>query len=272
MIIITTEIIRRVLLAQGDKIASAVCYLLCALADIIATSVYVSISTFTSFINTVGLAVFPAMSANLLYCYIAKRFGALPNILYRIVFTLYPYILPAVPAIDESLLSVIRIILPIFVYLFIASLFEEKRRYALGKKTRFAFVIPTVAIILMISVVMLISCQFRYGAIIVGSDSMTGELNKGDAVIYEQYDGDVITEGEVILFDKDGTTVIHRVVKVERINGVVRYYTKGDANEDIDAGYITSSDIVGTTVARVMFVGYPTLWLRSLVNKLTEGG
>lgn len=272
IIIVTAELIRRILLAQSDRLASVICYVLGVLADIIAVNAYESISGYGSFMNVVGLAVFPAVTANLLYGYIAKRFGALPNILYRCIFTLYPYILPAVPALSESLLSVIRMLVPILVYAFISSMFEEKRRYALGRRGRFAFVIPVIAVILMISVVMLISCQFRFGVIVIASDSMTGEMEKGDAVIFEQYEDQTVTEGQVIVFEKDGVTVVHRVVEIERINGVNRYYTKGDANEDRDYGYITDASIVGIARTRVMFVGYPTIWLHGLVSKALKGG
>ena len=55
--------------------------------------------------------------------------------------------------------------------------------------------------------------------------------------------------------------------KIENINGQLRYYTKGDANEDPDAGFITSSDIVGTVRFKIPYIGYPTLWLRSLFAK-----
>jgi signal peptidase len=56
-------------------------------------------------------------------------------------------------------------------------------------------------------------------------------------------------------------------VKIEIINGVTRYYTKGDANEDNDAGFIVDSDIVGVVNYKVPYLGYPTLWMRSLFKR-----
>jgi len=38
----------------------------------------------------------------------------------------------------------------------------------------------------------------------VGSESMTGAINKGDAIIYEKYKkNDALKEGEVIVFKKN---------------------------------------------------------------------
>ena len=93
---------------------------------------------------------------------------------------------------------------------------------------------------------------------------MTGEIDKGDAVIYEQYEGRGISKGQIIVFKKNSTTVIHRVVDIKNINGVTRYYTKGDANESEDSGYIVSGDIIGIVDLKIKYIGYPTIWVRSL--------
>ena len=58
--------------------------------------------------------------------------------------------------------------------------------------------------------------------------------------------------------------VVHRVVDIQVINGITRYITKGDANEDVDAGYVVDSEIVGLINHRLPFFGYPSLWLRNL--------
>ena len=119
----------------------------------------------------------------------------------------------------------------------------------------------------MISIVMLISGQFKYSAIVIATESMTGEINKGDLVLYERYDDQIIVEGQVIVFKKDKSTIIHRVVEIDVVNGQTRYYTKGDANELRDAGYITDSSIIGVTNIKLSYLGYPTLWIRDLFKK-----
>ena len=215
----------------------------------------------------VGLTVFPAIVANLLYHYLTKRYGMLPNTVYRLVLTLYAYVLPIRVAIPDSLLALARLLLPIAVFLFIDSLYEKKRRYALVKNKKLAAVITVIAIACVVSVVMLISNQFRYGALVIATESMTGELNKAEAVIFEQYDDQIIIDGQVIVFEKNDSTIVHRVVDIEKINGQTRYYTKGDANEDDDAGFITDANVVGLVRFKIPYIGYPTLWLRSLFDR-----
>ena len=76
-----------------------------------------------------------------------------------------------------------------------------------------------------------------------------------------------IEEGQVIAFEKNDRVVIHRVVDIQIINGQTRYFTKGDANTSNDDGFIYDYDIVGIVNFKIPYIGYPTLWLRSLFNR-----
>ena len=88
----------------------------------------------------------------------------------------------------------------------------------------------------------------------------------GDVAIYESYDKQPLVEGQVIVFEQGSSMIVHRVVDIKIINGVARYYTQGDANKDLDAGYITDADIIGLVNLKLPYFGYPTLWIRSLFN------
>lgn len=268
VIIITTEIIRRVLCTQEDKIASIVCYFICVISEIIALNTTVKFSSFGSLINFLGIVVLPAIISNLVYNFFSKRYGATPNIILRLIISLYPYVIPRVPALDVSIQALLSLIFPLVIYGFISALYEKKKQYALKKRTKYWYAVPIFMSIVMISIVMLISCQFRFGAIVIGSESMTGNINKGDITIYEERTDQIVSEGQVIVFKKDKVQVIHRVVKIERVNGVTRYYTKGDANKEMDIGYITDSNIVGMARVSLPYLGYPTIWLRSLITKI----
>ena len=268
VIIISSEIFRYVIRAQEDKAASILCYVSCVFAEMIACSTAsVALSSFNRFMELVAETMFPAMIANLLYHYIAKRYGFLPNVVYRAGTTLYLYLIPYTPAMAKSLHAFADLLIPIAIYLFIDALYEKKRKYALAKKSRLAVPITVLAIAVMLSVIMLISNQFRFGTLVIATESMTGELNKGDAAIYERYDDQVIKEGQVIVFEKNDAKIIHRVEEIEIINGQRRYYTKGDANGDRDTGYIHDSDIIGLVDHKIPYIGYPTLWMRSLFKR-----
>ena len=267
VVIISVEIIRRALLAQSKRLTDIFAYLISLLAELLIVSSIRQINSFNEFMDMVGLALFPAIFSSILYQYLSKRYGAVSVIPYRLIITLYPYIFLRIANIPDVLLALMNILIPIVLYIFIKSLFEKKPQKAVKKKSKWRFAAYAAIAIVMISIAMLISCKFKYGALVIGSGSMTGEINVGDAVIYESYDGQKIEEGQVIVFYDNNVAVIHRVIEIERINGVTRYYTKGDANDAPDLGYRTEGDLIGVTKFKISYIGYPTLWLRGLFER-----
>ena len=268
IIIICTELIRHRLVSQGNKVVTVLTYFICLNADILICSNISSVSTINSFMDIIGLTLFPGIIYNLLFNYLSKRYGYLPNIIYRVFTVLIFYLIPYGSAISDSLVSFINMLIPIGIYYFIDSMYENKKRYALGEQSilrkRLSKVFSVIAIIIMISVVMLISNQFYYGSYVVATESMTGEINKGDMIIYEKYTDQLIIEGQVIVFESNKSVIIHRVEKIENINGLIIYYTKGDANDDVDSGYITQANIIGLVNYKLPFIGYPTIWVHDL--------
>lgn len=264
--IIGSEIIRYVLLSQKNKLVNVISFLICLTIDILMFSNIPSIRSFNKFMDLVGLTLFPAVSANVYYHYISKSFGALPNIAFRLITTLYIYFVPTAVAMPDALSACIKIIFPIFMFAFVSALFSKKKKPALKRGKKVGIVATVLTIAILISSAMLISCKFRFGALVIATESMTGEINKGDMIIYEQYKKQKIQEGQVIVFLDNNSKIVHRVAEIKNIDGETRYYTKGDANEDLDIGYRTNSDIIGLTNVKVAYAGYPTLWLRELLK------
>ena len=87
-----------------------------------------------------------------------------------------------------------------------------------------------------------------------------------DALI-RAMDDQIILEGDIIVFEKDDRKVVHRVIKVKNINNQTRYFTKGDANENIDVGFISDADILGILDLKISYIGYPTLWIRDVFSR-----
>ena len=270
-IIFSEELIRFVIVSQKSKLAIILCYFSCVFAETIIVSTFAGVSSFSRFMELMAGAFFPAVISNLLYNYLAKRYGMYPNLAYRAVTTLHTYIFSVSSGISPSLLTFFKLVVPIVIFAFIDALYEKKNKRAISNGPRAlrvaGSVISSVILALMIGVIMLISNQFRYGSLVIATESMTGEINKGDVVIYESFNTQIIEEGQIIVFEKNDSVVVHRVIDIEIINGTVRYYTKGDANESADLGYITDTQIVGVVNYKLSSLGYPSLWMRSLFKK-----
>ena len=269
--IIGTEVLRHVLMAQQDKLTTVLCYVVCVLAEALVCATLPSVTTFSRFMDLAAGALFPAVTGNLFYNYTTRRYGVYPTLVYRLITTLHAYFFPITTGISQSLLHFFNILLPLALLLFIDALYEKKRRYARGKTTRAAqtatAVVTAAVLVVMTLAVMLTSNQFRYGSLVIATESMTGELNKGDIALFEAYDRQTLQEGQVIVFASNKSMIVHRIVDIEIVNGIARYYTKGDANEDNDMGYRTDGDVVGIVGYKLPYFGYPTLWLRSLFSR-----
>jgi len=266
VIIVGSELIRCVLLAQKNSFVSILAYLSCVIAETLAYSNLVGIKNFNIFMNFFGMTLFPAICANIYYHYAAKRYGAWPNVAFRLITTLYIYLMPQNTAMADALLACTKMILPIVMLALVSAMYEKKNKKAVRHGKVFSAIVTVMSVTFVVSVAMLISCQFRFGALVIATDSMTGEINRGDMILYERYEDQVIREGQIIVFTENRSKIIHRVIKVENIGGTTRYYTKGDANEDPDSGYRTDADIVGVTDVKISYVGYPTLWLQELLK------
>ena len=264
IIIIASELLRSILLQQKNKWVTALSYIAMTLLECLLLSKLNVFDSFTKFRDFTAMILFPAISGNLLYHYLSRRYGMLPNTLYRLVITLYPYILGYIPKTPDAFVAFFKLLLPLVIFLFIRMLYQKRHFAAHKKKSIFSTILGIIVVILMALTLMLISCQFKYGLLVVGSESMTGTVDKGDCVIYEEYTGQVIPNEVIAVFKSGGTTYIHRVVDIESIDGEIRYYTKGDANEGIDAGYVTNGDIIGIVTHKVKYIGLPTIWIRDL--------
>lgn len=267
IIIISSEIIRNKLLAQNTKFTQIVTFFIMVLIDlIIYTNIY-TISGYEDIIEVIGFTLFASIACNLLYNYISNRYGINGNIIYRLITVLYVYIIPYIPNVYVFFRAILRIIYPYIIYQVLKYTFEADKQIIAVQDKRKSIIFKIILAIVSIIMAMLISCQFKYGILIIGSGSMTGAINKGDAIFFEQYNKNKkIEEGQVIIFNKKDIRIVHRVVDIKNVNGETRYTTKGDANPENDEGYITDEDITGICKFKITYIGYPTIWIRDILS------
>lgn len=267
VIIISSEVIRNVLLAQNTKFSQLITFIIMVLIDlIIYTNIY-NMNTYQEVIEVIGFTFFASVACNLLYNYVSNRYGIIGNIFYRLITVLYVYVIPYIPNVYVFFRSILRMIYPYIIYQVLEYTFAKNNMIVALEDKRKNIISKVVLGVMTLALAMLISCQFQYGILVIGSGSMTGAINKGDAIFFEQYDSnDEIEIGEVIIFDREGLQIVHRVVDIKNINGETRYTTKGDANQENDDGYITDEDITGICKFRIAYIGYPTIWIRDIFS------
>ena len=266
IVFFTSEFIADRLLDQHNKFVEVLVFLSLILIDISMFSSLSNIKTFNQFMDTVGLTLIPSVTRTLLFMYITKRYGPKPNVAFRLITGLYSYIIPFIPATPDSLTALVRLVVPLIVYSFIFMLYEKKPKVARKEKSKWRYLGWAALLAVLVGSTMLISNKFTYGMIVIATNSMKGELNKGDALIYESFNKQAIKEGQIILFEKQDRVIVHRVVEIVNIDSEIRYYTKGDANEKNDEGFIVKSNIIGLAKFKIPYVGYPSIWIRDIFS------
>ena len=235
------------------------------LIDLVIYANVYEINNFDTFIEIVGFTLFASISCNLLYNYISSRYGAMPIIIYRLITVLYVYFIPYIPDVYMFFRSILRTIYPYIIYQLLEYTYATKKVSVAYTDKKKAIIGRLFVIIFVACIAMLVSCEFKYGILIIGSGSMTGTINKGDAIVFEKYDGqEELEAGQVIVFSDGKLQIVHRIIDVKLVNGITRYITKGDANVEKDPGYITKENIVALYKFRIIYMGYPSLWLRDI--------
>ena len=279
-IIISSEFIREKLLKQDAEInirnkkinlSTALVYISMVLIDIIIYTEVYDLTSIEKVMDALGSVFFSSLSYNLLFNYITTRYGCKGIIIFRLITLLYIYIIPFEPEIFMYLQVFLKILVPYFIYIILESTYSIPNFVESRRDKKKNIVSTTLTIIILGFFIMLVSCQFRFGMLVIGSKSMTGTIDMGDIIIYERYDNQLIRKGQVIIFDYNGTKTVHRVVDIKRINGEYRYITKGDYNSSVDDFKVTNANIVGIVNLKIKYLGKPTLWIRSLFEWEKKG-
>ncbi|MBR3613565.1 MAG: signal peptidase I [Clostridia bacterium] len=264
VIVIVSEMLRSILLAEKSLLSKILTTICMVLMDL---TIYTSINqlkTFDGLVNAISFSLVASISGNLLWNYSSIRFGYKPAIVFRLIMTLYEYIIPVTPNVFTYFRSFLRMIYPYIIYLILEMLYSKNNFTVAVQDKKKNNIITGILLAIMVLFIMLISCEFKYGLIVIATGSMKGTIDVGDAVVYESYEGQNIKEQQVIIFEKDNVNVVHRVIDIKQVNGVNRYYTKGDANKLSDSGFVTPEKIVGIVKFKVKYIGYPTIMLREM--------
>ena len=215
----------------------------------------------------IAIIFLPIISRNILCTYLSYKVGYKPVILYSLLTGLYGYLMPIIPNPNQYIYSIVWLVIP-FILLYRMYKYFHKEKHDLKierdyhKKKFGTLILPTV---FMIIIVYFVSGYFHYHAIVVASGSMETSISKGDVVIIEKVkDQTDIELNQIIAYHYNKIIVVHRLVKKINVDGEPIFYTKGDANEEVDNYKITKDMIIGIVNIKIPYIGYPTVWINEL--------
>ncbi len=266
--IFVCEVFRYSINRKGDNsvIVLILSVVLFTLIDIMLQIIIIGNISKVNLFDLVGNVIFFSVSKNILLTYMTTKIGYSPAIVFRLIMELPIYILPIIPNINEYFDTVIMFIFPFIVlYIFNKTYTKIKKEVVVSrKKYKFA---SYIMILLIIFIVFFTSGVFRFYALSIGSGSMEPNIDTGDIVIVDKgISIDSIKEGDVLVYNKFNKVVVHRVIEVVDNGKDIIFYTKGDNNDEDDNYVVVEDEVIGKTLFRVRFLGYPTLWFNEILT------
>ena len=99
---------------------------------------------------------------------------------------------------------------------------------------------------------------------VVLSGSMEPEYQTGSVIYVTEADTTELGVGDVTTFRLNGDLIAtHRIVEITEIDGQTAFRTKGDANDHEDAAAVPASQVVGTPIFTIPYLGYLVTYIHS---------
>ena len=201
----------------------------------------------------------------------SKRYGFKICMIYQLIMSIYVYIMPIFPNLNEYLESIVMSLFPIFIWILINMQFEIKQPEDIRNKHILNKIFSSIITIIIVIIICLFSNLFPWWIAIIGSGSMTPTINVGDAIIIDKISEKEISKlevGDILVFKVDKSIYTHRIVNIDVKNDEYYIKTKGDRKGNVvDDWIIRNKDIIGTVKFKISYIGYPSVWLNNLLKE-----
>ena len=246
---------------------------------ILISAVYIIIDIqYTSFIGQtiatltivkyISQVIIPNIAKNVLFSYIAIQGDYLPAILYQLVTNLYYWVSPILPNSPWAMTAIIDTVIPIILFLYIR---YEKVKLVPQKDRRMVIdTNPGSVIPLVITIVLVIWFAlgiFPVKPIAIATGSMEKEICVGDVAIIKKCNSNDVNVGDIIEYQMEGYTVVHRIIEKRQNNGRFSFITKGDNNNTPDRDEVKEDQLIGKVIFKIKYIGYPAIWMHLLQDE-----
>ena len=218
--------------------------------------------TLLMIVRLLAQVLFPAIAKNVLFSYIATITDYKPAIIYEFITNSYMWLSPILPNSPWIVSTIIESMIPIILFLYIRYLGLRTELF----RSREKIIKSDPRNIITLVVVVVLAIWFAVGIfpiypIAVASASMVPEFYVGDVAIIQKCNANDVVVGNVIQYQQEGYTVIHRVIEKRQNNGEVTFITKGDNNKQPDADPVREDQLIGKAIFKIKYLGYPAIWL-----------
>lgn len=238
-----------------------------SLLDINISSLLSSINVYYVF-KQLFYAFFPSIIKNILFTYMAMYTDHIPAFIYEIIYYFILWISPVLPNSPWVLVAILNSIFPLILLLYCRYHIQKKNRFHLNSIS--SPINPSGIIPFGICLVLLIWFAvgiFPVKPVGVATASMVPELNVGDLTFIKKCTANDVKVQDIIEYQMDGYTVIHRIKNIYQEDGEFFFITKGDNNDSEDKIPVREEQLIGKVIFKIPYVALPTIWIHNLTSK-----
>ena len=222
-------------------------------------------NNYTEIFKYLSSNIIPLTLYGIVGTYLIKNSDSKTNVILQLVPSILMYTIPISPNLDWYLYGMFHLIYLLIIYIFIKYEIEKREENNKNAKKSIVSLIPisSISVILVLFVLGI----FNYVPIGVMSNSMNPIFERGDIVIYKKINNiNTIKKDDIICYQLDNIKVMHRVIKIEKINNKKYFTTKGDNLKTNDPLKVNEEQIIGVIKFTIPKLGYPSVWLYELLK------
>lgn len=213
-------------------------------------------------VKQIAQTLIPLIATNILCSYVSMNSSYIPAVIYQMGVKLYLWISPILPNAPWIMISIIDSVIPIIIVIYIRYIKTKKDIFK--SRERIEATNPRSIIPLAIGIILAIWFAlgiFPIKPVAIATGSMEEELFPGDVAIIKKCNSNDVIVGDIIEYQMEGYTVIHRIVEKNQRNGEFFFVTKGDNNKYPDTKEVTEGQLIGKVIFKIKYIGYPAIWL-----------
>ena len=268
LVVFCREYIRYLLINDNTKKDKKIFFILIiivfSLIDFNISSLSKSLN-FYYFFKQIFHDLMPVVIKNILYTYLEMYTDFVPAFIYEIVYDFILWVSPVLPKAPWVLEAILNSIFPFILLLYCRYYIQKKDRFHLNSVNNASSpsgLVPfAIALVLVIWFALGI---FPVKPVGIATSSMYPNLKAGDLVFIKKCTANDVKISDIIEYQMDGYTVIHRIKEIYQNNGEFFFITKGDNNDEEDSLPVREDQLIGKAIFKIPYLALPTIWIHNL--------
>jgi signal peptidase I len=226
---------------------------------------FLSFSNGPAVVQFMGEEILPSFMVNVLTSMLALLGGPIPAILYRGILLIFEWGSPILPKYNWAITALVGTLVPALGLIYTQNNYfagessEQTKSSSTQTRTLPWILVLTVAVV---------AIWFNMGVFgvrpfIISGHSMKPEFDVGDMVIIKPVKPEEIQIGDIIRYDRENISIVHRVIQIQNSNNGLVFITKGD-NNNVEDPPVEQSTIKGRIVGIMPGIGWLSIGIRQV--------